>query len=110
VDAGRPFLADVHLGGEVDAALAVLQHVSQEVVLDLAEVSVEFYARIERGKTLPSVPTLLRLATALRVSADVLLGLARVPSATRDHPIVATSPSAGGCDVYASWLLGSSVL
>jgi transcriptional regulator with XRE-family HTH domain len=50
---------------------------TQEDAADAADVSLEFYSRIERGKTLPSVPTLLRLATTLQVSADVLLGLDR---------------------------------
>jgi transcriptional regulator with XRE-family HTH domain len=43
-------------------------------------VGTEFYARIERGGTLPSVPTLVRLADALDMSADALLG--RAPPGT----------------------------
>lgn len=49
---------------------------TQEDVAERAGISFEFYARIERGGTLPSVPTLVRIADALAVSADVLLGRA----------------------------------
>ncbi len=37
-------------------------------------VSVEFYARLERGGTLPSVSTLQKLSRTLSASADLLLG------------------------------------
>ena len=47
---------------------------TQEDAAERVGVSVEFYARIERGNSLPSVPTLVRIAAALGVSADVLLG------------------------------------
>lgn len=47
---------------------------TQEDAAERIGVSVEFYARIERGNSLPSVPTLARIATTLGVSADVLLG------------------------------------
>lgn len=49
---------------------------TQEDAAELIGISVEFYARIERGTTLPSAPTLQRLARGLHVSADVLLGIA----------------------------------
>ncbi len=42
------------------------------------------YSRLERGRLLPSVKTLLHLAQVLRAPADVLLGL-RAP-ATCAHP------------------------
>ena len=34
------------------------------------------YSRLERGKMLPSVQTLLRMCSVLRISSDELLGLA----------------------------------
>jgi transcriptional regulator with XRE-family HTH domain len=37
-------------------------------------VSVEFYARIERGTALPSIRTFIRLSHVLGVSTDCLLG------------------------------------
>ena len=47
---------------------------TQEDAAERIGVSVEFYARIERGNSLPSVPTLVRIASTLGLSADVLLG------------------------------------
>lgn len=38
------------------------------------DVSVEFYARIERGTSLPSIVTFARIVSALGVSGDALLG------------------------------------
>lgn len=48
--------------------------ITQEDAADRIGISLEFYSRIERGGTLPSVPTLLRMANALAASADELLG------------------------------------
>ncbi len=47
---------------------------TQEDAAERIGVSAEFYARIERGNALPSVPTLSRIANSLQVSADILLG------------------------------------
>ena len=47
---------------------------TQEDAAEFIGVSAEFYARIERGNALPSVPTLARICSSLGVSADVLLG------------------------------------
>ncbi len=38
-------------------------------------VAVEVFGRLERGRTLPRADTLVRVASALGVSADALLGL-----------------------------------
>ncbi|HEX9288066.1 MAG TPA: helix-turn-helix transcriptional regulator [Anaeromyxobacteraceae bacterium] len=51
-----------------------LEALTQEDAAERAELSLEFFSRIERGATLPSVPTLARLASVLNVSADELLG------------------------------------
>jgi transcriptional regulator with XRE-family HTH domain len=48
---------------------------TQEDAAERIGVSAEFYARIERGNALPSVPTFARISAALGVSADTLLGL-----------------------------------
>jgi transcriptional regulator with XRE-family HTH domain len=48
---------------------------TQEDVAERIGISLEFYARIERGKTYPSVPTLARMVEALEASADALLGI-----------------------------------
>ena len=47
---------------------------TQEDAADRIQVSVEFYARIERGTSLPSIGTFARISSALGVSADAMLG------------------------------------
>jgi transcriptional regulator with XRE-family HTH domain len=47
---------------------------TQEDAAERIDVSVEFYARIERGTSLPSILTFARIVSALGVSADALLG------------------------------------
>lgn len=46
---------------------------AQADLAELAEVSTEFVSRLERGKTFPSVPTLMRLCDALRCTPNDLL-------------------------------------
>ena len=56
---------------------------------DVAErlgIVAEVYGRLERGKMLPSVDTLKRLAQSLRVSADELLGLSEAGAETAALP------------------------
>jgi transcriptional regulator with XRE-family HTH domain len=77
---------DDKLAKTIGDAARVARHtrkLTQEDAADAVGVSSEFYARIERGRTLPSVPTLVRLAGALHVSADVLLGIDRLSEAAR---------------------------
>lgn len=54
---------------------------------DIAErigLSPEFYARIERGHALPSVPTLVRIGAALDLGMDELMGrIDRAPADVR---------------------------
>ncbi|HWN69984.1 MAG TPA: helix-turn-helix transcriptional regulator [Haliangium sp.] len=70
------------IGSASRQARAALE-LTQEDAAERIEVSVEFYARIERGNSLPSVPTLARIAGVLGVSADALLGrIAFVPGAS----------------------------
>lgn len=47
---------------------------TQEDAAERIGVSVEFYARIERGNSLPSILTFARIVSSLGVSADALLG------------------------------------
>jgi transcriptional regulator with XRE-family HTH domain len=47
---------------------------SQADVAERVEISTEFYGRLERGVTLPSVPTLAKVAAVLAVTADTLMG------------------------------------
>jgi transcriptional regulator with XRE-family HTH domain len=65
---------------------------TQEQVAEQLEVSVDFYARIERGRAHPSIDTFLCMMSVLDASADTLLGLdeagatgpAEVPLTTPD--------------------------
>lgn len=65
------------IGAAARAARIALK-LTQEDAAEQIGISAEFYARIERGNALPSVPTLARISTALGVSADMLLGQAAV--------------------------------
>ncbi|MEM9487743.1 MAG: helix-turn-helix transcriptional regulator [Myxococcota bacterium] len=47
---------------------------TQEDAAERIGVSAEFYARIERGNALPSIPTMARICSSLGVSADALIG------------------------------------
>jgi transcriptional regulator with XRE-family HTH domain len=62
--------------GAAARAARTAHGLSQADAAERVGISTEFYARIERGGTLPSTPTLLAIAEALDVSADVLLGRA----------------------------------
>lgn len=57
---------------------------TQEDAAERIGVSVEFYARIERGNSLPSILTFARIVSSLGVSADALLG--RGPIAVHAGP------------------------
>lgn len=48
---------------------------TQELAAERLDLAVESYARIERGTSFPSFPTLLAIAKELEVRPDVLLGL-----------------------------------
>jgi transcriptional regulator with XRE-family HTH domain len=48
---------------------------TQVEVASLVGITSMVYSRMERGKVMPSVPTLRRLCTVLHISADELLGL-----------------------------------
>lgn len=52
---------------------------TQAQVAEAIAVSNEFYARLERGKALPSAGTLLSLVKVLQVTADSLFGEAIAP-------------------------------
>ena len=69
--------------GEATRAARLARKLTQEDAASLIGISLEFFARIERGKTLPSTPTLRKIAIALRVPADVLLGIDQLSDAAR---------------------------
>src|SRR5712692_2086864 len=60
--------------GSAARAARRARSLTQQDAAELIGVSAEFYGRIERGRTLPSVPTLVRIAAALDVPTDALVG------------------------------------
>lgn len=66
---------------------------SQADAAERIGISLEFYARIERGQTMPSTPTLVAMGQALDVSLDILTGRVRGREpAARPRPAVEESP------------------
>ena len=63
----------VRIGAAVRACRAKLGW-SQAILAERVDASIEYISFIERGKRLPSVGTLVRLAHVLGVSAGSLLG------------------------------------
>jgi transcriptional regulator with XRE-family HTH domain len=62
--------------GEVAREARNRAGLTQVEVATLVGITPMVYSRMERGKLMPSVPTLRRLSSALHISADALLGLA----------------------------------
>lgn len=79
------------IGTAARAARTSLE-LTQEDAAERIGVSAEFYARIERGNALPSVPTLARISTSLGVSADSLLGRASPDGEQRPVPLPTRAP------------------
>ena len=68
---------DTALAGTIGRAARAARRAhgwTQQDAAERAGVSLEFYARIESGVTLPSAPTLVRLAETLGVAVDALVG------------------------------------
>lgn len=76
------------IGAEARRARTVLR-LTQQDAAERVGVSLEFYARIERGGTLPSVPTLRSLANTLGTSPDALLGGPEEPRRPAPTPVAA---------------------
>lgn len=72
----------VRIGRRVRARRAAT-HRTQAVVAGLAGITTDYLYQIERGKKLPTVPVLTRLAVALRTPVAELLGDAAPPRAVR---------------------------
>lgn len=56
---------------------------TQSQVADALGIAPEVYGRIERGLMMPSVTTLLKMASVLRITPDQLLGWAEVQKRKR---------------------------
>ena len=67
------------IGAAARAARKALQ-LTQEDTAERLNVSVEFYARIERGTSLPSIVTFANIVRVLGVSGDALLGRPGAPA------------------------------
>ena len=80
------------IGNAARQARAALE-LTQEDAAERLGVSVDFYARIERGNSLPSVPTLARMVAVLGISADVLLGRIAFTPGSAPAWITAASPT-----------------
>ena len=78
--------------GEAARSARKALSLTQEDIAERIGISLEFYARIERGRTYPSVPTLARMAEALEASADALLGTGARVSFARERPRMSSSP------------------
>jgi transcriptional regulator with XRE-family HTH domain len=62
--------------GEAARNARLRAQLTQADVAEMVDLVTEVYGRVERGGMVPSVPTLLKLCHALKISADELLGLA----------------------------------
>lgn len=84
------------IGGKArEARLAA--GLTQEDVAERVRLATEVYGRLERGRMLPSVPTLYRICHALGISSDEILGLMdsegkAAPRLTLDLPKGADNP------------------
>jgi transcriptional regulator with XRE-family HTH domain len=72
--------------GSVARAVRKARGLTQEDAAERLGVTAEFYARIERGYSLPSMTSLARMVAALDVSADVLIGKRPLAAAALGQP------------------------
>lgn len=66
--------------GEEARSARMRAGLTQADVAERIGIAAEVYGRMERGKMMPSVPTLFRLCLALHLSADVGMGLVTAAS------------------------------
>jgi transcriptional regulator with XRE-family HTH domain len=78
------------LGSVVQARRKAMK-LSQEEIAERVGIAAQFLGRIERGESMPSVPTLRLLSDVLGVSCDELLGKTHA-SARRGLPPVPDDP------------------
>lgn len=71
---------------------------TQADVAERVGIATEVYGRLERGRMLPSVPTLWRLCSVLRTSSDEFLGLTLAPVAPHPGESLAPFPSDDSTD------------
>jgi transcriptional regulator with XRE-family HTH domain len=61
--------------GELARQARLRAGLTQADVAERVGLATEVYGRMERGRMLPSVPSLRRLCVVLRIPSDVLLGI-----------------------------------
>lgn len=84
------------LGKTIGQAARLARDALDLTQADAAErigISTEFYARIERGGAMPSVPTLAKMAEELGVAVDSLLGRGSSSPPSRSKPARAQAPN-----------------
>lgn len=73
--------------GDVVRAARIDAKLTQADVAERVGLQTEVYGRLERGTMLPSVPTLFRIACVLKLSSDVMIGLADERAAEAKKPV-----------------------
>jgi transcriptional regulator with XRE-family HTH domain len=77
------------LGSVVQARRKAMK-LSQEEIAEHVGIAAQFLGRIERGESMPSVPTLSRLSDVLGLSCDEMLGRAGKSVRRRPEPELQT--------------------
>jgi DNA-binding XRE family transcriptional regulator len=60
---------------------------TQEQIAERSGIATEFYGRLERGKSLPSIPTLLRIAHGMETTPSCLLEGVAIPAKPSTSPV-----------------------
>ncbi|WP_245767446.1 helix-turn-helix transcriptional regulator [Stigmatella erecta] len=79
--------------GEASRLARMRAGLTQADVAERIGVATEVYGRMERGKMLPSISTLLRLCVVLRSGPDELMGLAPIHGAPERSPWASEVPA-----------------
>lgn len=70
-------MSDTEFLDQISANLLTIrkkQRYTQREVAELAELNPNYYAKVERGESVPSIKTLFKIAQALKVSASDIVG------------------------------------
>ncbi|OYW41911.1 hypothetical protein B7Z28_01970 [Candidatus Saccharibacteria bacterium 32-45-3] len=70
-------MSDTEFLDQISANLLMIrkkQRYTQREVAELAELNPNYYAKVERGESVPSIKTLFKIAHALKVSASDIVG------------------------------------
>ena len=70
-------MSDSEFLDQISANLATIrkqQRYTQREVAELAGLNRNYYAKVERGDSVPSIKTLFKIAKALKVSASDIVG------------------------------------